>query len=97
MAQRRFYARVWWPLFVALQVVATTIISIIEPEGFDRCTAAPSSVEQRTQVIVAVFSLVVPLAVALWQLRWRYLLICAPVILLPALFWLEMLRPVEPC
>lgn len=95
--QRRFYTRIWWPLFVTLQIVAVGVITEIEPEGFDRCTAAPSAADQRTQGIVAALSLVIPLAVALGWLHWRYLLACAAVVVLPAWFWLVMLGPGQVC
>jgi cobalamin synthase len=95
--QRWIFILVWLPAFVAAQVVAVAVISAIEPGGFDRCTAAPSPGQQRIQVAVAALSLALPLGIALVWLRGRYLIACVGLLVLPALFWLVLLRPALNC
>lgn len=65
--QRRVW--IWWSGFVGVQVATWWWINGIEPDGFDRCTAAPTPEELRLQVWVAVGGTVLSaaLAVVLWR------------------------------
>jgi hypothetical protein len=56
------YVRIWWPIFLVTQIAAWFVISRMEPDGFDRCTAAPSPAEMQLQVNTAISAGVILLA-----------------------------------
>ncbi len=94
---RSFFFRVWLPVFLATQFVALFAVGTLEPAGFDRCEAMPSSTTQTVQAAIAGVAVVVAVALALWRLR-GWLLVAA---LVPTAFasfvWLILLGGSQSC
>jgi membrane-bound metal-dependent hydrolase YbcI (DUF457 family) len=96
-ASQRFFKRVWLPVFAASQLAIFTVVSQLDPAGFDECdlTYAPGPRGLQKSIVAA--GVVLSVALALWRVRGWRLLAAFALIALATCPWLILLGDGQNC
>jgi hypothetical protein len=90
-------ALAWWPVFLALQLVAFFVVLALDPAGFDPCDSTTPAGPRPVQAMIAGMAMVGSLSLGLWWLRRLQLIIALCAVACSGLAWLWLLGDSGTC